>query len=144
MDTSHIAIPYEWDKDENKYVAFGHNGYPDYPAGTLRCRAGELATFLATHIHRGSLASQHVLDTNSAILLAPSDYRDPHTWFEHKTKGGRQFYSHSGGDFGVLSFMAFDPSSGDGMLFLSNGGIADGKSNEKIARISEVLLRPHR
>ncbi len=116
-----IAMPYRYDETDG-YVAYGHNGYPDWPAGQLRTSISDLSRFLAVYANGGTSSSGRVIDKELIDILSPTD---PdlgfHTWFQRGLPWGQVVYQHGGGDIGVRSYMAFNPSDFKGVVVLSNG-----------------------
>ena len=51
LDPAHIAMPQVW--QGGRFVELGHHGFPDYPAGTLRTSAPQLAHFLLMVMNGG-------------------------------------------------------------------------------------------
>src|SRR5678810_801683 len=42
VSRSEVAMPYRWSPDLDKFIPYGHYGYPDYPDGALRTTARHL------------------------------------------------------------------------------------------------------
>jgi len=115
------AMPYRHAADTG-YVAYGQNGYPDWPAGQLRTTITDLARFLSVYSWGGRFKGQAVIDPSTIDTLTPVDSLiAPHTWFEAKLRNGRRVYTHGGGDIGVRTVATFDPVGGRGVVVLTNG-----------------------
>lgn len=116
-----IAMPYRYDENDG-FIAYGHNGYPDWPAGQLRTSIRDISTFLAAYSNGGMSSSGRVIDQNLIDILSPENPElGFHTWFQRGFSSGQIVYQHGGGDIGVRSYMAFDPSELKGVVVLSNG-----------------------
>jgi len=59
-----LAMPYRFVADSG-YVAYGQNGYPDWPAGQLRTTITDFARFLSVYADGGDFNGQTVIDSNS-------------------------------------------------------------------------------
>ena len=103
----------------------GFDGDPDaaydsiasaaWSAGSLTSTTGELATFLEA-LFAGNLVSPDALDEMTEA--GPDGYGLGLGVLDHPS--GTRFYGHDGGIFGFTSFVAFDPSTGDTVVVLSN------------------------
>ena len=116
-----IAIPYHHDIDDG-YVPYGHNGYPDWPAGQLRTSISDLAKFLAIYSNGGIGESGRLIDLKVIDVLSPhSAELGFHTWFQRGLSNGEVIYQHGGGDIGVRTHMAFNRAENRGVVVLTNG-----------------------
>ena len=116
-----IAIPYRYEIDDN-YVPYGHNGYPDWPAGQLRTSISDLAKFLAIYSNGGIGESGRLIDSRIIDVLSPQDAQlGFHTWFQRGLSNGEVIYQHGGGDIGVRTLMAFNRAENRGIVVLTNG-----------------------
>jgi CubicO group peptidase (beta-lactamase class C family) len=115
------AMPYRHAADSG-YVAYGQNGYPDWPAGQLRTTITDLSRFLSVYAGGGELDGEVVIDPSTIETLTP---RTPevgfHTWFQRGLPNGQIVYSHGGGDIGVRTVIAFRRVGGRGVIVLTNG-----------------------
>jgi CubicO group peptidase (beta-lactamase class C family) len=123
LDTSHVAMPYQY--NGSTFVPYGHFGYADYPAGTLRSSAPQLARFLIAHLNFGELEGVRLLD--SATVAATTTVQYPFlsgsqglTWYRSNLDG-HWAWQHGGGDQGVRTQIAFCPSAQSGAVVLTNG-----------------------
>jgi CubicO group peptidase (beta-lactamase class C family) len=123
LDRSHIAIPQAW--KGGGFVELGHRGFPDYPAGTLRTSAPQLAHFLLMFMNGG--------EYHGLRLLAPATVQQMRTpqypglqpaigilWFTYPHDGG-VVVGHEGEDPGVSTLMYFRPNDRVGVIVLANG-----------------------
>ena len=86
-----------------------------WAAGSLTSTTGELATFFDA-LFAGKLVSPDAL---AAMTEAgPDGYGLGLGVLDHPS--GTRFYGHDGGIFGYTSFVAFDPSTGDTVVVLTN------------------------
>lgn len=123
LDTNQVAMPYHY--SGTGYVPYGHFGYADYPAGTLRSSASQLGGFLIAHLNWGLIESNRILD--SATVAAATTIQYPAlsnsqglTWYRNNI-GGHTVWQHGGGDQGVSTRIAFSPSEKIGVVVLTNG-----------------------
>ena len=86
-----------------------------WSAGSLTSTTGELATFLEA-LFAGNLVSPDALDEMTEA--GPDGYGLGLGVLDHPS--GTRFYGHDGGIPGFTSFAAFDPSTGDTVVVLSN------------------------
>lgn len=115
------AMPYRHAPDSG-YVAYGQNGYPDWPAGQLRTTITDLARFLAVYTGGGRFNDTPVIDPSTIETLSPlTPEVGFHTWFQHGLRGGQVLYVHGGGDIGVRTLMQFRRAGGRGVIVLTNG-----------------------
>jgi len=115
------ATPYRFAADTG-YVAYGQNGYPDWPAGTLRTSIRDLARFLVMYVERGSADGNQIIPASVVDSMAPSDERAGIlTWFPWGVSTGEVLLAHGGGDNGVRTVMAFSRSERRGVIILTNG-----------------------
>ena len=123
LDPSHIAIPQAWHGDS--FVELGHHGFPDYPAGTLRTSAPQLAHFLLMIINGGEYRGVRLLAPAMVRQMLTPQYPllDPAIgllWF-NIWQGGDVFIGHEGEDPGVNTLMYFRPKDRVGVIVLTNG-----------------------
>ena len=115
------ATPYRFAADTG-FVAYGQNGYPDWPAGTLRTSIRDLARFLAMYIDRGAADGKEVIPSSVVETMAPVDLHAGFlTWLPVGVSSGEVLLSHGGADNGVRTWMAFSPSRRRGVILLTNG-----------------------
>ena len=116
-----IAIPYHHDIDDG-YVPYGHNGYPDWPAGQLRTSISDLANFLAIYSNGGIGQNGRLIDLKVIDVLSPQSAElGFHTWSQRGLSNGEVVYQHGGGDIGVRTHMVFNRTENRGVVVLTNG-----------------------
>ncbi|WP_051584774.1 serine hydrolase domain-containing protein [Pedobacter jeongneungensis] len=121
LDTTKLAMPYNYSDSLKKFVPLGFGGFPDYPAGTLHTTPTQLANFLISWTQNGKFKDKQVFERNAVQLLTPDETSlGYYTWFLRGTEKGELIYNHTGGDEGVLSFIAFNPKTKKGILFMMN------------------------
>lgn len=121
LDTNNLAMPYDYNDSLNTFVKLGFGGYPDYPAGSLHTTASQFAHFLIAWTQDGIFKGNRVFDRDAVQLLTPDETNlGYYTWFLNGTNQGELLYNHTGGDAGVTSFIAFNPKTKKGMLFMMN------------------------
>ena len=86
-----------------------------WAAGSLTSTTGELATFFDA-LFAGKLVSPDALDEMTEA--GPDGYGLGLGVLDHQS--GTRFYGHNGGIPGYTSFAAFDPSTGDTVVVLTN------------------------
>ena len=115
------ATPYRYAKDTG-WVAYGQNGYPDWPAGTLRTTLRDLTRFLTVYVNGGSTNDRQVIPSSVINEMAPLDLHTGFlTWWPVGVRTGAVLYAHNGGDNGVRTTMAFTRQDGRGVIVLTNG-----------------------
>ena len=132
------ATPYRYAKDTGS-VAYGQNGYPDWPAGTLRTSLRDLSRFLTTYVNGGAMNGRQVIPSSVIDEMAPSDLHTGFlTWWPVGVRTGAVLYAHNGGDNGVRTTMAFTRRDRRGVIVLTNGEASvDQLSAELYARMVE-------
>lgn len=121
------AAPHRFVPDTG-YIALGHNGYPDWPAGQLRSSIRDVARFLAIYAVGGISADMTLIDPWVVDVMAPvSPDVGYHTWGQRGLPTGRVIYIHGGGDTGVNTVMGFHRPTGQGVVVLANanGDVSD-------------------
>jgi CubicO group peptidase (beta-lactamase class C family) len=122
FDPATLAMPYYWDGDE--YIAYGHYGYPDWPAGTQRSSILDLARFLRAYSNDGTTEGVQLLPpaTVAEMLTVQFPATDPQglCFYYQTTPFSGTIVGHDGGDPGVLTDMYFRPSDGTGVILFAN------------------------
>ena len=141
LGSASIAMPYRCnDNSSNGKSAFvchalGQYGFPDYPDGSLRTSAAQLARFLGAIMNGGELDGVRILEASTVqAMLEPSGLPAPRfgaIWvptlgWRMSTYNGEVFFGHYGGDRGASTIMDFRPSDGTGVIILANGDYVDG------------------
>lgn len=121
------AMPHRFAGDSG-FVASGQNGYPDWPAGTLRSSIRDLARFLSMYLQDGTIDGKAIIPAKVIRAMAPDDFHLGFlTWFLDGTAAREILYSHGGGDLGVRTYMGFTHAGKRGVIVLTNGeaGVQD-------------------
>ena len=131
LDRSKIAMPYRWTQKE-EFEPLGHHGYLDFPAGTLRASAPQLARFLLSFIGEGAVDGVRVLREPTVAEMRRVSFpkiapRQGLVWYG-ETVGGHEVLGHDGSDPGVSTCMYYRPADGVGVVLLVNG---DPKARER-------------
>ena len=139
MDRSTIAMPYGLKKKSDQLKPLGHHGYLDYPAGTLRITATQLARFLACFAQEGTLEKTQVLQPKTVrdmqtIAFPAIAPKQGLAWYFSRI-AGHQVLGHDGGDPGVSTFMGYRPTDGVGIIILMNTEPKSGKFEGALQRM---------
>ena len=133
IDSNKVAMPYSYSDSLQRYQNWGHGGFPDYPAGTLHTNVGQFAHFLIAWTQQGKWNNKQVLDSAAIQALTPDDFNlGFYTWFQYATSKGEIIYMHTGKANGVSSFISYYPKNKNGLIFLCNGDIINGKDWREI------------
>ena len=120
-----IAIPHEWKK--GKQQPLGHHGYLDFPAGTLRTSAPQLARFLLCVMGSGEYQGKRILEAKTVREMLRVQYPELEetqglVWFRESQEDEEgTLIGHDGSDPGVLTMMYYDPDKKVGFILLMNG-----------------------
>ena len=148
VNPKELAMPYAYRKKPGSFKALGHHGYLDYPAGTLRATAPNLARFLVMFMGDGKLDDVRVLksDTIKAmrkIQFPKTDKNQGLAWYYERIAGSRMI-GHDGSDPGVATQMFCDPKAGNGIIILMNGEPKKGAFEKALAqRLLEQVKQDH-
>jgi len=137
LDETILAVPYEWNLGDWKPVA--HYGYPDYPDGSLRTGAEQLAKFLVMHSNDGRYKDTQIVSPESVAEMNTVQYSSLDSmqgliWYEWELNG-QTIRGHNGGDRGVSTEMGVR-EDGVGFVILMN---SEG-DNDTLVTIEEALL----
>jgi CubicO group peptidase (beta-lactamase class C family) len=134
LGSASIAMPYRCNNNSSDGTSafvcqpFGQYGYPDYPDGSLRTSARQLARFLGAITNGGKLNGARILKASTVqAMLTPHGPPAPAYaglgWEGPREPGysGKWFWGHGGNDRGVCTAMFFRPSDGIGVIVLANG-----------------------
>jgi CubicO group peptidase (beta-lactamase class C family) len=134
VDVGQMAVPHGYDDLKRQPRAFGFYGYPTFPDGALKTSAIEFARFLAVFLNEGNTLDGKPFLQPSTVrtMLASHDFSESpaSVGLAWHVKGDDFF--HSGGDPGIFTLAGFNPATGRGFVFFSNGG--DGSSLPGMAR----------
>ena len=137
LDENLLAIPYEWSL--GNWNAYQHYGYPDYPDGSLRTGAEQLATFLSMFHNNGSfkgveIVSMASVEEMNTIYYPNLDSTQGLVWYRFDVND-ETYTGHNGGDYGVLTEMGVR-EDGLGFVILMN---SDGDYNI-LPNIEEAMI----
>ena len=140
LDPTHIAHPYGW--TGSKFHDFGFYGYPDYPDGSVRTSARQLARFMMAHMNQGCYGGYQLLAPGTPALMRqvqlPSVAKDQGLAFYWSLVDGVPAVGHNGGDQGVQSEFWMRPWDHEtGVIVITNG---DG-GNQAVKAVLERLFR---
>jgi CubicO group peptidase (beta-lactamase class C family) len=137
LDEAILAVPYEWRLGDWKPIA--HYGYPDYPDGSLRTGAEQLAKFLVMHSNDGRYKDTQIVSPESVAEMNTAQYpsldsKQGLIWYEWDLNG-ETIRGHNGGDQGASTEMGVR-EDGVGFVILMN---SDG-DDDILVNIEEALL----
>ena len=140
LDPTHIAHPYGW--NGSGFVDYGFYGYPDYPDGSLRTSARQLARFMLAHMNQGSFAGFSMLAPGTPALMRqvqlPLVAKDQGLAFYWTFIDGLPAVGHNGGDQGVQTEFWMRPwDAQTGVILLTNGD----SGGAQVSGIVERLFR---
>lgn len=121
-----IVQPYNY--VNGQYEAIQHYTFSDYPNGGLRSTSRDLYKFLTALVNNGSSNNQQLLSaaTVNAILTPQIPTLDPNVGLHFfKLNDTHQLWGHDGGEQGVATIMAFNPTTKVGAIILTNQGDSD-------------------
>ena len=117
-----LATPYEF--DDGELVALPQQGYPDVPAGMLRCSVNDLATLLATLLGAPTCVPPIASPQGLRAMLQPQV--DPSIasyqglgWIAEEVNG-RAVVGHSGSDPGASNMVALTEDRRHAAVVLMN------------------------
>lgn len=131
VDVARVAKPYVL-ADDGRFVSPGHHAYLDFPAGTLRLSALDLAWFLAAYQRGGELRGARVLrpaTVESMLTVQRPDVDSDQglAWYRSAALEDAQgdfadgeWWGHDGGDPGVATQMLWNRRTGVGIVLLMN------------------------
>ena len=131
LDRGALAMPYRYVRGSRRYRAYGQFTYPDYPCGQARTSVSQLGRYLALYIDGGAYHGVRLLEPATvAEILRPQIGRlypgQGLIWYREKI-GGLRVLGHQGGDYGVCTFMFFDPRTRAGAVVLTNSDVSTWK-----------------
>jgi CubicO group peptidase (beta-lactamase class C family) len=139
-----VAMPYRWSPAEDRFVAIGQYGYPDYPDGALRTTAPQLARHFGMTMHAGRWEGVRVLERASVREMLR--WQVPHTvpgqgliWYRVRGRH-RTLIGHTGGDKGVATTAFFDPHRDVAVIVLSNGNWRRAEGRWPLSQIMHRLF----
>jgi CubicO group peptidase (beta-lactamase class C family) len=125
---SNYPLVQPYDFKNNQFEAIQHYTFTDYPNGGLRSSARDLFTFLSTLAQGGNSKGYQLLESNTVQSMytpqIPSIKSDEGLHlFQFNAK--HNLWGHDGGEQGVATIMAFNPSTKVGAIILTNQGEAN-------------------
>jgi CubicO group peptidase (beta-lactamase class C family) len=122
LDTNNVAMPYNY--SGGSHIPLGHFGYADFPAGTLRTSAVQLARFLKMFLQSGELDGTRILESETVDSMLTIQYPSLSSsqglaWFYQRV-GTRWVWQHGGGDQGVSTLASFCPDDNTAVVVLAN------------------------
>lgn len=116
--------------------------FANYPDGSLRTSANELARFLAAHLAQGQAYGGRLLKPETLGVMFSGGHFGQHLcWSARRLRDGRSIVMHSGRDPGVTAFIAFEPSSRLGAVCLRNFEATQDDNYSLIALLLDAGLR---
>ncbi|MFP6751902.1 MAG: serine hydrolase domain-containing protein, partial [Pirellulaceae bacterium] len=124
VDQGLVAMPSIWRARAGQFRSLGHHGYLDFPSGTLRTSAPQLARFLLSFIGNGQVDETRILKEETVHLMRQSAFPriapgQGLAWYRDRV-GGSRVMGHDGSDPGVTTIMCFRPADGIGVVVLMN------------------------
>ena len=138
MDRSRLAMPYAVRKKSGQLKALGHHGYLDFPAGTLRTSAPQLARFLLCFIGHGKIDDVRILKESTVRQMQTVPFanvapKQGLVWYYDKV-GGSRVLAHDGSDPGVTALICFRPRDGSGFVLMMNAEPKNRQLEAELAR----------
>jgi CubicO group peptidase (beta-lactamase class C family) len=121
-----IVQPYNY--SNGQYEAIQHYTFTDYPNGGLRSTGRDIFKFLSAFVNNG-VSNNHQLLISSTInsMISPQIPAIDNEVGLHLflMNPENNLWGHDGGEQGVATIMAFNPSTKVGAIILTNQGEAD-------------------
>jgi CubicO group peptidase (beta-lactamase class C family) len=119
IDTNSMAMPYYF--AGGRHYRYGHQSWPDVPAGTMKSSAPQLGRFLSMMLGWGELNGTRALD--SATVAQMTTVQHPAgiglVWF-HEYIGQHEVWSHGGLWNGISTWIGFCRADNSGVVVLCN------------------------
>ena len=116
--------------------------FPNYPDGSLRTSANELARFLAAYLAQGQAYGRRLLEPSTLDLTFSGNHFGCHLcWATGTLPDGRSVILHGGADPGVSSLVAFEPSSHVGVVCLRNFRVTQEDNTRLIALLLDAARK---
>jgi CubicO group peptidase (beta-lactamase class C family) len=135
LDPDQVAMPTQY--SGGAFIPYGQFGFPVYPAGQLRTSSLQLARHLIAFMQLGQIDDTRILQSSSVQLMTTIQYPDVPPvfpgydwglgWFRIPY-GSEWLWGHTGGIFGVSTFMFYNPDGNYGVIELTNADGNDGHS----------------
>lgn len=132
IDLERLAVPTQWKRG---WDVEGHWSYPDYPNGTLRTNAEQLARFMIATTDReaGFLEPETVDEMLRIQTLGDGSQALGYFWWR---LDGEDVVGHDGGEPGIATEALMRPEHDDGVVVFTNGDF----SVEGFRRVERALL----
>lgn len=136
-----LANPYEF--IDGNYVELPQEGYPDVPAGMMRCSINDLATFIAAMIGSSEANQSFLSDELIDEMLRRQISTDIVSyqglgWVEEEING-KSFVGHSGRDTGASNMVVIAPDRQYAAIVLMNIEPTDATNRFREDTIDELL-----
>ncbi|MGK0389753.1 MAG: CubicO group peptidase (beta-lactamase class C family) [Maribacter sp.] len=121
-----IVQPYDYYNGD--YEAIDHYTFTDYPNGGLRSTGEDMFKFLSAFVQGGESNNYQLLNstTVNAMITPQIPSLDNETGLHMFIMNAENnLWGHDGGEQGVATIMAFNPTTKVGAIILSNQGDAD-------------------
>lgn len=124
--TQQIVQPYEYVNGQQEEI--GHYTFTDYPNGGLRSNTRDMFKFTSALAQKGRYNNHQLLQANTveAMLTPQIPSIDSKVGLHlFKFDEANTLWCHDGGENGVSTVMAFNPSTQVGVLIFTNSGDTD-------------------
>lgn len=121
-----IVTPYDFDDDGNN-KAIQHYTFTDYPNGGLRSNARDMFRFLSALAQEGTFNGTRILEASTVKQMTTPQIPNLNNEMGlHLFNMNTQYslWGHDGGEQGVATTMAYNPSTEVGVLIFTNQGDA--------------------
>lgn len=118
-----LVQPYNFENDE--FEAVRHYTFTDYPNGGLRSTGKDLFTFLSAFVQDGNVNNHQLLksSTVNAMITPQIPSIDKEVGLHlFLMNADNNLWGHDGGEEGVATIMAFNPTTKIGAIILTNQG----------------------
>ncbi len=147
MDRSTLAMPTRHDRRRDRFVAYGHYGFADYPSGQLRTSARNTARFFGTLMRRGTSADGvTILEPETVELMKSRSFpRLGRAYYGlgilRARVGGLRLFGHDGGESGVNTYAYFRRDGSAGAVVLANGDASSVREDKALQAIVRRLIQ---
>ena len=139
LDTNGIATPYEW--SGGQYIRLCHQGWPPYPAVSLRTNKIELEHFLTAYMNNGiyngyTLLNSSTIDTMLTVYkYVPQSIADRGLIWFRIILNNRRLWGHTGGWDGTTTSMFFNQEEDWGYIIFMNYWIG----NNTLVYLNQII-----
>ncbi len=140
LNPDNIAMPTQY--FGGVFTPYGQYGFPVYPAGQLRTSSLQLARHLIAFMQLGQIDGTRILESSTVELMTTIQYPDVPPvfpgydwglgWFRIPYGGG-WLWGHTGGIYGVATYMFYNPDENFGIIELTNTNATEGHSDILVA-----------